>query len=165
MKQFTLIAIALLALPLVTRAADPNAPTADNQIHAIIWANSVDTRYEIRGGIEWQNWEAYLAPSYNVTTADIGLRLYGITNAIDADMVATLLGSSTELPPGRLYAGLFGGWKFSGDQLEAGYIVGGLVEIRPGVDWSLEYEHSWTNFSEDIRDQDAVVTGVRARLR
>ena len=149
------IIVGIVAFAAVARATDW-AP--------VIWANAVDTRYEIRAGAEVDCLEAYVAPSYNVTTDVWGVRAYGLYNAVDANMIANLFGSGTALPEGTLYVGVFGGWKFEGDQMEGGYLFGGRVRLRENVDWTTEYQRTFTDFAEDP-DRYAVTTGLRIKLK
>lgn len=132
-------------------ASDPNY---------VLWPNSMDTRYELRAGLQKGYLEAYVAPNYNVTTDVFGLRVYGLYNAIDTEMAANLLGTTTPLPDGALYGGLYGGWKFEGDQMEGGWLIGGMVEVKENFFWTTEYQRGFTLFSEDP-DRDALVTGIR----
>ena len=154
------VCIAAMLLCSTTFGADPN-----DGLSWVIWPNAVDTRYEMRVGAQYKYLEGYLAPSYNVTNNNWGVRAYGIYNAIDTEMAANWLGSTVPLPNGALYAGLFGGWQFRNDNMEAGWVLGGKVEIKPGLAWTTEYQQNWTDFAGDIDDSYAVVTGLRLELK
>lgn len=154
MKGFEMkwiVVICVLVLSSVASAADPN------------WAvgvSSVDTRYEARVGAEWDYLGLYLAPSYNVTSNDVGIRLYGTYSAVDADMVANLLGTERQLPEGNLYGGVFGGWRFRGEQMEAGLLIGGRVQIASKLESFTEWQYHFTGFADDFQDRWDWMTGL-----
>ena len=85
---------------------------------------------EIRAGYALGDFEVALGVAHTGQVRDdnpedpIGLRIYGLVHALDAEMVARWFGGDVELPDGSLYAGLFGGYRFDDGDWESGPVVG-----------------------------------------
>lgn len=133
-----------------------------------VWFMAGDGTGELRAGGVFGDVEAYIAPRYDTTRATEGdvltdLRVYGLYNALDAEIAANLLGNRIELPEGNAYAGLFGGWEMEDGQTEAGWCVGARVRLRETdkttLDSVTEYQRLFTTFREDS-DRDMLFTGV-----
>ncbi len=89
-------------------------------------------------------------------------RAYLIAHALDANMIASVLGYDVDLPPGNLYAGLFGQYSYDrDDEWSGGYLIGGLVEWPWRWQTVAEYQHNvWNN----DHDSYAFVVGLRRRF-
>lgn len=156
-KNLLLVIVVAWAMCAVSWAAEP----LDTGV--VVWPGAVDTKYEIRGGYDFGDVSAYIAPNYDVSSEEFGIRGYGILDVIDANMAANLLGATHALPDGELYTGLLVGWAFDRHVVEGGWLVGGAVEIRPGWAWTLEYQQLFTDFKEDP-DRYSLMTGLRIKL-
>lgn len=119
---------------------------------------------ELRVGAQRGALEADIGPRFD-TRSDAedtisGLRSHAIWNAVDANMVTTLFGNEFSLPPGQLYAGLFGDWHFDSGDLGGGWLVGGRVNIgdtqRYHLDLAIEYNYVTMEVSGDTEKHVAL---------
>ena len=123
-----------------------------------------DNAVELRGGAGFGNLKILAAPRYEMDQASEGdlltsARGYVIYDAIDANMVSSVLG---DLPPGLVYAGLFGGADMQDGQVEGGWLVGGAIELGSTDQYLLslctEYQYETMSFDGDT-DKYTVVLG------
>ena len=90
------------------------------------------------------------------------IRVYAIAHALDASMLASVLGADFKLPDGNVYAGLFGEYSFDReDEWSGGYVVGGLVQWPRGWQTVLEYDATLFNASDSDYQ---VMLGLRRRF-
>jgi hypothetical protein len=175
-----LIVFATTLFPVDLYGADANEPNLPNagRFRAIVWPNVADTVFELRLGGEWdKTMGLFAAPRYDRALAEggdiaTGLRLYATYNAIDAELAARWLHAETPLPAGALYAGLFGGSNFHGDNMEGGWLLGGALEmaqIAQGtrkervVLLTSEWQYQWTKPAEQ-ESRSLLVTGLKIPL-
>jgi hypothetical protein len=89
------------------------------------------------------------------------LRGYVMAHALDAQMLATLLGADVKLPPGALYGGLFAEYAWDREhEWSGGYSVGGLVTVQ-GWDLVAEYQATICNATDNGYE---FVGGLRRRF-
>lgn len=88
------------------------------------------------------------------------LRGYAIAHALDAEMLASVLGGERKLPDGELYAGLFAEYTFDREkEWSGGYVIGGRVHWPK--DWMAVVEYQATMFNST--DNDYKVVGGLAK--
>ena len=69
------------------------------------------------------------------------IRGYAIAHALDASMLAKVLGADFVLPDGNLYGGLFAEYAFDRDnEWAGGYVIGGLIDFPKGWQTVVEYD-------------------------
>jgi len=179
-KKWTLIGLAFTWLVLTTnlaQGADVNEPDASG-FKGIVWPNVADTVFELRLGGEWDKTIGlFAAPRYDRALAEggdiaTGLRVYATYNAIDAELAARLLKAETPLPDGALYAGLFGGSNFRGDNMEGGWLVGGALEVAKIAEGTnkertvlltSEWQYQWTKPAGE-ESRSLLATGLKIPL-
>jgi len=170
MKRWIAVLMMVAAMTVTSFAEEePNAP----EIEWTIGIMAGDNVAEFRLGAIWDAFEAYIAPRYDKALASEGdvatdLRVYGMYNALTADVIANWINGDWTLPEGVVYAGLYGGWEFQDGQLEAGWLVGSKTTLndapRHWFDWATEYQQAWQTFRED-HDRYVVVTGPCIRFK
>jgi len=77
-------------------------------------------------------------------------RAYVIAHALDANMVATLIGGNMRLPDGNLYAGLFAEYGFEDSGWSGGWMLGGAVDWPRGWQVIAEYQVSVWQSEEQV---------------
>jgi len=167
MRWTLAILIAVMLCACAQGGEDPNG------VNIVVWPNAGDNVGAIRLGAEWKGLEAYVEPRYDKALAsegDVGtdLRVYGIYNTVDADLMAQWFGSGSPLPDGVLYAGIYGGWEFEDGQMEVGWLIGGRIEIKATSEYQLdfctEYQRAWQTFRDD-NDRYVLMVGPRLRFK
>lgn len=148
-----------------------------------------DTAVELRGGVRVSDFEFDVAPRHDSELGDAWItdvRLYGFYHALTSESLVHLIGNDHPLPAGSLYIGPYGGWKFEGDNMEAGWVLGGQVNLLEDDDnealprWAVdllrllpraervdvrtEYHHAWTT-TRERDDDDRLVTGLQFTFR
>jgi hypothetical protein len=89
-------------------------------------------------------------------------RGYLLVHALDASMVASVLGNGVTLPDGNLYGGLFAQYSFDrADEWSGGYLVGGLVDWPRG--WQTVAEYT-TNLWNNDHNAYAFAVGLRKKF-
>lgn len=89
-------------------------------------------------------------------------RGYALFHAVDANMVAQLLGRDVKLPPGTAYIGGFA--EYSADRQEefSGGLIAGALVRWPG-NWCIVAEYQWELFNVGDRDY-SIIIGLRREL-
>lgn len=165
---FIAVAVGLLLPARIGFADEQERPGIDPNLAVGVMAG--DNTAELRVGIQWGILEGYVAPRYDKTLASEGdiatdLRLYGIVNAVNPEIVTKLFGQETPIPAGTVYPGAFIGWKFQDGQTEAGWLIGGRIKIErldvlglKDAELRTEYQRLWQTFRDDS-DRYAVIAG------
>jgi len=152
----------------VAAAAEPNEP-ADGWA---FWGMADDEVAELRAGIVRGALELDVAPRYDNGRAGEGdvvtdVRAYALYHGLTAEMAAKFW-DGVALPPGSLYAGLYGGIELTDEQLEAGWCVGGRVQLaadaRSTLEACTEYQRCWQR-PRDQDDRDFILAGLRYQFR
>jgi len=164
MKKYLFITVVLSFLACVAQAQDPN-----DEPGLTAWALGGSGVQELRIGYQG------LLPTIELAAAvrhlDVmgdgqleqwPIRGYAIAHALDAEMLASILGNEIELPKGNLYAGLFGEYTFDRDnEWACGYVVGGLVDFPRG--WQTVLEYDATVFNSTSNEYEFML-GLRKRF-
>lgn len=163
MKKTLISVLMLLAVSVVVCNADE---TDDPGLTA--WVLAGDGVQEARIGYEGllPDIEVALGIAHNdAPDGDVEewpVRVYGLAHALDASMLASLLGAEAKLPDGNLYGGLFAEYTYDReDEFSGGYVIGGLVDWPKG--WQTVVEYQSTIFNASDNDYELVL-GLRRRF-
>lgn len=78
------------------------------------------------------------------------VRAYLLAHALDAEMLASIIGNKITLPSGNLYGGLFAEYTYDRDkEFSGGYVLGGEVDWPRGWKTVVEYDVTIFNTSND----------------
>jgi hypothetical protein len=145
----------------VASAQDPSAGIT-------AWVLGGDGEQEVRLGYEGFVPDIELALGLqHLDAVDPGIeewpvRAYVIGHALDANMVASLLGGTVRLPKGEIYAGLFAEYTYDrAHEWSGGYILGGAVDWPKGWQVVMEYQARQWNVDDGVQQ---FMVGLRRKF-
>jgi hypothetical protein len=154
MNKLLLVALIVALCGGVSVGQEPNIPHQGLTGWALLGTNpDFGKSEELRVG-----YEGLLFPEVEVAVGGLHLeapdgaveewsgRGYLLFHALDAEMIASVLGNGIALPNGNVYGGLFGQYTHDREkEWSGGYVVGGLVDWPKGWQTVGEYQESLWN--------------------
>ena len=164
MKKTWIVCLAVLCMATVVQAQDPN-----DKPGLTGWVLGGSGMQELRIGyegllptIEFAGAVRHLDTLADGATEEWPIRGYVIAHALDAQMLASVLGADFKLPDGNVYAGLFAEYAFDReDEVSGGYVVGGLIDWPAG--WQVVAEYDATVFNTTRSGYEFIV-GLRHKF-